>query len=146
MRLANNLQTSSRRSKSGASKVGRLFVNRIEVASSGIALLLMEDLENDVMSRQLEVNIRKLVPDVIIFSKEEDEDTQGCSIESQLKNIGWKGGKNEASRKEILQEWESGLNRFLTDERTKATKRQFTWAVTGLSVMLLYGLFGGNGV
>ena len=158
IQLANDLQTSSRRTKRDNNIPARRAVVRIEVASTGIALLLMDLLENrkntkdsqppkrQQESRQLELNIRKIVPGIMIFTKEENEETQGCSVESQLRKFGWTGLKEKTSKKHIVQEWEKGLNKFLNEERAEATKRQFAWAVTGLSVILLYGLVGGTSV
>ena len=153
IQLANEFSRSSKRDNN---LHARRSVDRIEVASTGIALLLMDLLENGKSSkdsqspnrqresRQLELNIRKMVPGVMLFTKEESEETQGCSVESQLKKFGWTGIKEKASQKRIAQEWEAGLNKFLNDERAEATKRQFALAVTGLSAILLYGLVGGT--
>ena len=156
IQLANNLQTPSRRSKRDKHLAHRT-VERIDLASNGIHLLLetnevMDDskgtnnslsLQRQRESRELELNIRKLVPGIMIYAKEESDETKGCSVESQLKAFGWEGIKDEDSKKGIAREWQSGLNRFLAAEQAQATKRQVTWALTGLSMVLLYGLFGG---
>lgn len=152
--LTKNLLESTRQRES--SKPAQLIVERIELASCGIALLLESKkqyrgtntttayAQNEQEWNHLEHNIRKLVPDVVLYVTEESERSKGCSVESQLNKFSWYGLQGDEAKNNISREWDIGLTAFLSAE-SDATKRQsISLAMAGLSVILLFGLIGGK--
>ena len=154
MQLAHDLQASQRRYKQDSHRAKRTL-DRVEAASHGIALLLshrmMEepnggnreatDIEGIQRERELKIlerNIRKLVPGILLYSEDEEDNTRGCSVESQLRELGWEGVGDKELERQLSRKWKSGYNEFVAKEQN----HQIAWAVTGLSMVLIFGLFG----
>ncbi len=145
--LALDLHATTRRPKQDALRT----VGRIELASHGIAMLMMlrkeqaSELDNKSKEiKSVEQVIRKLVPGIILYKAEEEEATEGCSVEAQLDAFGWKGMEDDEMRQRTAKIWKSGLQKIQVAEQSQAKARQITWAVTGLGVILLFGLSGGR--
>jgi len=146
--FANESQISSRRAGHGNTQQ---IVDRLDLASQGIALLLTEmlDKESDTaaLTNEQQRNariIRKLAPGIILFTKEETEETASQSVQSQLQSFGWRGIDDEETKNQMTGNWNVGVTKFLASEQAEATKRQIVWAMTGLSMIILISLLGGN--
>jgi hypothetical protein len=143
--LALDLQTTTRRKEQEAART----VGRVELASYGVAILMMLRKNGDSLATAEEIKwveraVRKLVPGIILYKTEEKEDTQGCSVEAQLDALGWKGIESEEMKQHTAKIWKSGLHRVRTAEQMQAKTRQMALAITGLGVVLLFGLTGGR--
>jgi len=150
--LVNDLQTSRLRYKQDTQRAKRT-VKRIEVASYGIALLLSSRLDNqngdgkdaedrrrERQLKKLERSIRQLVPGIILYESEEREGMKGASVEAQLQEFGWKSMEGKKDKQIHLQKWKAGFKEFESAELSS----QLTWAITGLSMVVLFGLFSGG--
>jgi hypothetical protein len=136
--LVKHLAKSSGRDSHDSRRAKRT-VDKIELASYGIALLLTERKNHPGKElKHLERNIQTLVPGILLYCSDESEESKGCSVEAQLEDFGWTGIEDNELSQYIVQHWKSGAR-----EIAAAYVRQILpLAITGLSVALLFGIFG----